>query len=142
MRALCLLLACLLAFNMSGISYAQVTADRAQQPRAGGGSGFLLGADISALTQAEQRGVIFRREDGTPDDAIAIFTSSGWNCFRLRLFVNPNGRGGVINSLEYTRELAKRIKASGATFILDFHYSDTWADPQHQIKPAAWNQMD
>lgn len=104
-------------------------------------SSFLLGADISALAQIERRGAVFR-DDGKPGDAIANFSRHGWNCFRLRLFVNPNGRGGVINSLDYTRALAKRIKASGATFILDLHYSDTWADPQHQVKPAAWKDLD
>jgi len=102
---------------------------------------FLLGADISTLTQAEQRGDIFQ-DKGKPGDSLAIFTRHGWNCFRLRIFVNPDGRGGVINSLEYTRALAKRIKASGAVLILDFHYSDTWADPQHQEKPAAWSNLD
>jgi arabinogalactan endo-1,4-beta-galactosidase len=104
-------------------------------------SPFLLGADISTLAQVDQRGGVFK-DGGNPDDAIAIFRRHGWNCFRLRLFVNPNGRGGVINSLAYTRALAKRITASGATFILDIHYSDTWADPQHQVKPAAWKEMD
>jgi arabinogalactan endo-1,4-beta-galactosidase len=104
-------------------------------------SSFLLGADISTLTQMEQRGGIFQ-DDGRPGDAIAIFRRHGWNCFRLRLFVNPNGRGGVINSLEYTCALARRIKNSGAVLILDLHYSDTWADPQHQDKPAAWKDLD
>ncbi|HEX4055136.1 MAG TPA: glycosyl hydrolase 53 family protein [Tepidisphaeraceae bacterium] len=104
-------------------------------------SRFLLGADISALAQVEQRGAVFR-DNGKPGDAIAIFSRHGWNCFRLRLFVNPNGRGGTVNSLDYTRALAKRIKASGATFVLDLHYSDTWADPQHQVKPAAWKDLD
>jgi len=102
---------------------------------------FLLGADISALAQAEQRGAPFS-DDGKPGDAIAIFRRHGWNCFRLRLFVNPTGRGGTVNTLDYTRLLAKRIKAAGAVLILDIHYSDTWADPQHQIKPAAWKEMD
>lgn len=102
---------------------------------------FLLGADISALGQVEERGMVFR--DGSkPDDAIDIFRRHGWNTFRLRLFVNPNGRGGTVNTLDYTRALAKRIRASGAVFILDLHYSDTWADPQHQVKPAAWKSMD
>jgi len=100
---------------------------------------FLLGADISMLAQIEQRGGIYR-DDAKPDDAIAIFTCHGWNCFRLRLFVEPNGQGGVVNSLEYTRALGRRIKAAGATFILDIHYSDTWADPQHQVKPASWKE--
>ena len=101
---------------------------------------FLLGADISTLAQVEQRGGVFR-DHGQPDDAIAIFTRHGWNCFRLRIFVDPDGRGGVINSLAYTRALAKRIKDAGATLLLDFHYSDTWADPQHQVKPHAWKDQ-
>jgi arabinogalactan endo-1,4-beta-galactosidase len=102
---------------------------------------FLLGADISTLTQVEQHGGLFQ-DNGKPSDGLTIFTEHGWNCFRLRIFVAPDGRGGVINSLDYTRALAKRIKATGATLILDFHYSDTWADPQHQIKPAAWSNLD
>lgn len=104
-------------------------------------SPFLLGADISALAQLEQRGAVFS-DNSKPNDAIDIFRRHGWNCFRLRLFVNPNGRGGTINTLDYTRALAKRIKASGAALILDIHYSDTWADPQHQDKPAAWKNQD
>jgi arabinogalactan endo-1,4-beta-galactosidase len=103
-------------------------------------SPFLLGADISTLSQVERQGGVFR-DDNKPQDALAIFTDRHWNCFRLRLFVHPNGRGGVINSLDYTRALAKRIKATGATFILDIHYSDTWADPQHQDKPVAWKNL-
>ncbi|HEY7089307.1 MAG TPA: glycosyl hydrolase 53 family protein, partial [Tepidisphaeraceae bacterium] len=102
---------------------------------------FLLGADISALPSLEQRGAVYR-DNSKPDDALTIFTHHNWNCFRLRLFVNPNGRGGVVNSLDYTKALAKRIKASGAVFMLDFHYSDTWADPQHQVKPAAWKDLE
>jgi arabinogalactan endo-1,4-beta-galactosidase len=103
-------------------------------------SAFILGGDISALSSIEQRGATYK-DEGKSDDAIAIFTRHSWNCFRLRIFVNPNGRGGVVNSLDYTRALAKRIEASGASFMLDFHYSDTWADPQHQVKPAAWNDL-
>ena len=102
---------------------------------------FLLGADISALAQAEGRGAAFS-DHSKPDDPIAIFRRHGWNCFRLRLFVNPNGRGGTVNTLDYTRALAKRITSAGAVFILDLHYSDTWADPQHQLKPAAWKNLD
>jgi arabinogalactan endo-1,4-beta-galactosidase len=101
---------------------------------------FFLGADISALASVEQRGGVFMN-DGKPADEITIFTEHGWTCFRLRIFVNPNGRGGVVNSLEYTRALAKRIKAAGAMFMLDFHYSDTWADPGKQTKPVAWQNQ-
>jgi len=74
-----------------------------------------------------------------PGDPIAIFMKNGWTCFRLRIWVDP--RNGI-NGLEYTTKLAQRIKAAGATFMLDFHYSDWWADPQKQNKPAAWANLD
>ncbi len=98
---------------------------------------FLVGADISMLRKIEALGGVFRKGD-QPGDAIAIMRSYGCNCFRLRLFVDPNYQEGVVNDLPYTLTLAKRIKASGAQLLLDFHYSDTWADPAHQIIPAAW----
>jgi arabinogalactan endo-1,4-beta-galactosidase len=136
-----ILIALLASVMFSNPTRAQSAAATTQASSAPSSRPFLLGADISALTQAEQRGVIFRDDDKQATDAIALFTHHGWNCFRLRLFVNPNGRGGVINSLSYTRALGKRIKSSGATFLLDIHYSDTWADPQHQVKPAPWKDL-
>lgn len=103
-------------------------------------AGFLGGGDISMLTQVEQAGVVFK-DNGQPEDLIKLMQDNGCTCFRLRLFVNPNGRGGVVQDIPYTIALAKRIKAAGAVFMLDLHYSDTWADPAHQIKPAAWKDL-
>ncbi len=99
---------------------------------------FYLGADISTLPQIEQQGGVYMDGD-KPGDALAIFMKNGWTCFRLRIWVDP--RNGV-NGLEYTTKLAKRIKDAGGTFMLDFHYSDWWADPQKQNKPAAWTNLD
>lgn len=86
-----------------------------------------------------------RRGEVTAGDAIAVMVGYGANCFRLRLFVNPKPRdewGGFTgNNLEYTLSLAKRVKALGAKLVLDLHYSDTWADPQRQEKPAAWANL-
>lgn len=102
---------------------------------------FLIGGDISLLTRIEEHdGKFF--EDGKQTDPVLIFRNNGWNCFRLRLFVNPNNKDGVVNDLPYTLALAKRIKQSGAKLLLDFHYSDTWADPGKQTKPAAWADLD
>ena len=110
----------------------------AAQPVAKKAPPFYLGADISALAEIEQRGGIYL-EGGRPGDAIAIFMKHGWTCFRLRIWVDPtNG----VNGLDYTIKLARRIKAAGGTFMLDFHYSDWWADPQKQNKPAAWAGLD
>ena len=99
---------------------------------------FYLGADISGLTQVEEGGGVYMDGD-QPGDALAIFMKNGWTCFRLRIWVDP--RNGV-NGLAYTTKLAKRIKDAGGTFMLDFHYSDWWADPQKQNKPAAWAKLD
>jgi len=99
---------------------------------------FYLGADISTLSQVEHQGGVYVDGD-KPDDALSIFMRHGWTCFRLRIWVDP--RDGV-NGLEYTTKLAKRIKDAGGTFMLDFHYSDWWADPQKQNKPKAWANMD
>jgi arabinogalactan endo-1,4-beta-galactosidase len=99
---------------------------------------FYLGADISTLSQVEQQGGIYL-DNNKPGDALRIFMKHGWTCFRLRIWVDP--RNGM-NGLEYTTKLAKRIKDAGATFMLDFHYSDWWADPQKQNKPAAWAKLD
>lgn len=104
---------------------------------------FMAGADISALPVFESRGAVYR-DNGVAGDAIDIFRAHGTNWFRLRLFVDPSNSNDnfVVNDLEYTIALAERVKASGAKLLLDFHYSDTWADPGKQFKPAAWNGLD
>jgi arabinogalactan endo-1,4-beta-galactosidase len=108
------------------------------KPSAAAPPAFYLGADISTLSAVERNGGVYMDGD-KPGDALALFMKNGWTCFRLRIWVNPtNG----VNDLDYTTQLAKRIKAAGGTFMLDFHYSDWWADPQKQNKPAAWANLD
>ena len=101
----------------------------------------LRGADISALERIEQAGGVFR-DGGVAGDAIAILRSHGCNIFRLRIFVNPDHTEVQVNDLDYTVRMAGRIKAAGAKLLLDFHYSDTWADPSRQTTPAAWAALD
>jgi arabinogalactan endo-1,4-beta-galactosidase len=103
-------------------------------------AGMLLGADISALERIEQAGGVFR-DGGQAGDAIAILRTRGANLFRLRLFVNPDHSEVQVNDLDYTVRMAGRIKAAGAKLLLDFHYSDTWADPGRQTTPAAWASL-
>lgn len=99
---------------------------------------FYLGADISTLASVEARGGVYM-DEGKPGDGLAIFMKHGWTCMRVRIWVDPSGGA---TGLEYTTKLAKRIKDAGATLMLDLHYSDTWADPKHQVKPAAWAKLD
>jgi arabinogalactan endo-1,4-beta-galactosidase len=109
----------------------------------------MAGADISSLPIFEDAGAVYR-DNGQANNVIDMFRSHGMNWFRLRLFVNPqfenNYNGGydafVAQDLAYTIELAQRIKQAGGKVLLDFHYSDTWADPGHQIKPDAWVGLD
>ena len=106
---------------------------------------FYAGADVSMLPELEAAGAAYRRDDGTPGDAITILSDHGVNLFRLRLFVDPTDdfteSWGATQDLATVRKLAGRVKASGAAFLLDLHYSDTWADPAHQTKPAAWAEL-
>jgi arabinogalactan endo-1,4-beta-galactosidase len=102
----------------------------------------ILGADISFLPQLESKGMKFS-DNGVQGDAIAIMKAHGFNYIRLRIFVNPANPKGYspdkgFCDLANTEQMAKRIKAAGLKFLLDFHYSDYWADPQQQNKPAAW----
>jgi len=106
---------------------------------------FLVGADVSWVPQQEAEGRRFSI-GGVEDGLLAILKEHGFNAIRLRLFVDPTAPGGYSAKgycgLESTLAMAERVKAAGMSFLLDFHYSDTWADPAHQVKPAAWRDLD
>lgn len=93
--------------------------------------------DISFLDEIESEGSVFY-EKGVPADMFDILGNSGVNSIRLRLWNDPDA--GYV-SLERTKLMAKRIKLAGMHFLLDFHYSDYWADPQKQTKPKAWAEL-
>ncbi len=105
-----------------------------------GSETFMYGADFSIVKKMEDAGGIYKYQ-GKPVDALQLFAQNGYNYGRVRLFHSPNMEGPVCNSLAYTIALSKRIKASGMKLLLDIHYSDTWADPSHQIKPKAWEGL-
>ncbi len=98
---------------------------------------YAIGADLSFLKSAEDHGYQFK-ENGQVKSGLEIFNDHGYNWIRLRLFHSPDK---LPNDLEYTIELAKQAKKLGFQFLLDYHYSDTWADPQHQILPKAWEGL-
>lgn len=133
-RTSAVLLCALLCACVSTGARTTLVGERASQQQ------FLRGADLSALGVMEAKGARFRDKEG-PGDALGLLRKAGANCIRLRLFVDPNGEEMVTNSLDYTLALARRVKASGADFMLDIHYSDTWADPSKQFKPAAWAKL-
>ena len=97
------------------------------------------GADVSWLTQMEASSYKFYNASGTAMDCFQLLQSLGINAIRLRVWVNPSG--GWCGTKDV---VAKAVRAHNLGFrlLLDFHYSDTWADPGHQAKPAAWTGYD
>ncbi len=105
-------------------------------------SQFVLGADVSALDAPGRGGRTNRvyQENGQKNEEWRILMNHGWTAFRLRVFLSPV-RKAPNNTLENAIPLARRIKAAGATLLLDPHFSDTWSDPQHQEIPHAWTNL-
>jgi arabinogalactan endo-1,4-beta-galactosidase len=100
---------------------------------------------MSHLRFFEDRGVTYR-VNGQVQDALTILKNRGINCVRLRLFTSSVAQAqadpyNYTNNLAYTLPLAVRVKNSGLKLLLDFHYSDSWADPGQQTKPAAWSGL-
>lgn len=98
---------------------------------------YAIGADLSFLKQAEDRGIAFK-DAGAPKPGLRIFRDHGYNWIRLRLFHTPTQ---LPNSLPYTIALAQAARKLGFKFLLDYHYSDTWADPGKQFLPKAWEGL-
>lgn len=101
--------------------------------------GFMKGFDASTVSQIEEGGGTYKNADGTTEDIFKLLKNNGINWIRLRLWHNPSTAEAGNNNLERTLEIAKRIKANNMKFLLDIHYSDSWADPEKQRRPAAWD---
>ena len=97
------------------------------------------GADISSVTEMENKGFKFYNANGQERECTALMKELGMNAIRLRVWVNPeggwNGKADVVKK-------AKRAQALGLKLLIDFHYSDSWADPGKQNVPAAWKGKD
>ncbi|CAM3000081.1 glycoside hydrolase family 53 protein [Vibrio mytili] len=100
---------------------------------------FVKGADISWITQMEDNGYEFYNDWGYRQDVLSILRDHGMNAVRLRVWVNPSD--GYYSSLDDVIVKAQWAKDANMDVMIDFHYSDTWADPGNQWKPAAWQQL-
>jgi arabinogalactan endo-1,4-beta-galactosidase len=100
----------------------------------GAAADYVIGADLSFLKQAEDRGTVFK-DGGLAKPGLRIFKDHGYNWVRLRLFHTPTR---LPNNLEYTLGLAQEARKLGYRLLLNYHCSDTWADPAKQTLPAAW----
>jgi arabinogalactan endo-1,4-beta-galactosidase len=103
------------------------------------GQTFLTGADLSYVNEMEGCGAIYY-ENGVAKDPFAIFGEHGAKIARFRLWHTPAANN--YSSLADVKVSIARAKAAGMQVLLDFHYSDTWADPGAQLRPLAWQQID
>jgi arabinogalactan endo-1,4-beta-galactosidase len=113
--------------------------------RAQPNTNFLSAVDFSDLAFFESKGVTYK-DSGQVEDGLQILKNHGINCVRLRLWTSSPAQAAsnpynFINNTTYTVPLAVRVKHAGLLFSLDFHYSDTWADPGHQKIPNAWTNL-
>ena len=109
-----------------------------------------VGGDISMLPQYEKYDVAYYDQEGVKIPDVLQYMKSeavGWNAQRVRLFVNPTpsldyNDPAICQDLDYVISFGKRIKEAGFAFMLDFHYSDVWADPAKQWTPVEWQALD
>jgi arabinogalactan endo-1,4-beta-galactosidase len=99
---------------------------------------FYLGVDLSYVNEMDDCGAIYL-ENGKPEDAYPLFASHGAKLVRVRLWHNPDWT--EYSDLEDIKRTLTRSKEAGMATILDFHYSDNWADPGKQAIPAAWKEL-
>ena len=97
---------------------------------------FIKGADISWVTEMESKGIQFYNKNGVATECFALMKEIGMNAIRIRVWVNPTNKW---NGIEDVIAKCVRAKNLGLKLLIDFHYSDNWADPSKQVKPAAWS---
>lgn len=131
----CVLLLCLL---LAGCSVPQKGQEEEEA--------FILGADVSSLLALEESGAVYYNEEGQETDLITLLGEAGVNCLRVRVWVDPfdaegHGYGGGNCTAETAAQIGARGAKLGMKLLVDFHYSDFWADPGKQKTPKAWVNM-
>lgn len=116
------------------------------EPVAGLSDDFIKGMDISSIIAEEESGVVYYNEAGEEQDLLQILADAGINYIRVRVWNNPydsdgNGYGGGNNDVEKAAEIGKRAAQYGMKLLVDFHYSDFWADPNKQEAPKEWAHL-
>ena len=104
---------------------------------------FANGVDVSTVLSLEESGVVFRDDTGAPADLFDVLAEDGVNTVRVRVWNDPfdasgNGYGGGNVDVARAVEIGERATAAGLSVLVDFHYSDFWADPARQLVPKAW----
>ncbi|MEV5068605.1 glycosyl hydrolase 53 family protein [Microbacterium sp. LMI12-1-1.1] len=107
---------------------------------------FAMGVDVSTVLSLEESGVVFRDAAGQPADLFEVLAADGVNSVRVRVWNDPydatgRGYGGGDVDVDRAVEIGERATAAGLDVLVDFHYSDFWADPARQLAPKAWEAL-
>ncbi len=141
--ALCLVLLCGLSLGAG----AESGERELYLPRVEGlAEDFVMGMDVSSVLSLEKGGVTFKDRSGQEKDLFVLLKENGIDCVRVRVWVDPfdssgRGYGGGNCDLKNAVEIGRRAAAAGQTLLVDFHYSDFWADPAKQMAPKAWRNL-
>lgn len=116
------------------------------EPIEGLSDDFIKGMDVSTVIAQEASGVVYYNEAGEEEDLFKVLADAGVNYIRVRVWNDPydengNGYGGGNCDTEKAAEIGKRAAQYGMKLLVDFHYSDFWADPSKQFVPKAWEGM-
>lgn len=133
-----IIMLCLLSFHSISCSNDNDPSSEPNNPTQEDMSGFAKGADVSWITEMENNGMHFYDANGTKTECMTLMKKLGMNSIRLRVWVNPSD--GWCNKTDLLIK-AKRAHDLNMRVMIDFHYSDSWADPGKQTKPAAWKDL-
>jgi arabinogalactan endo-1,4-beta-galactosidase len=135
--------------SSSGSSATSASSSGSSSSGSGSSSGapaptYYLGADITFVQADEAAGATY--SDGTKKEILTLLKNHGFNYIRMRTFVDPKAADGYdktngYGDLAHTITFGKRVKSAGMGFLVDFHYSDNWADPGKQCVPVAWQSL-
>ncbi len=127
--------ACTIGVHSDGVAGSWLNVDAVSLTPGAAGKVDISGADVSQLPKNEDHGAVYRDANGRRGDALRILADNDVNYARVKVWVDP--ADGYSNKAQVLA-LAKRVKKQGMKLLVDFHYSDAWADPGKQNKPAAW----
>lgn len=145
-KMLSILLAVMMCATSFGVASASAEESTVTQPIAFTNPDFIRGMDVSSVIALERSGVTFKNSAGREEDLFKILADNGVNAIRVRVWNDPytadgRGYGGGNNDVATAAAIGKRAAQYGMKLLVDFHYSDFWADPGKQKAPKAWQGL-
>lgn len=144
-----------IVFSLLSACESKTNGSSVEAPSEAKNDHYILGADVSSLAEYVDNGAVFIDTDGNEKPLLSLLKNHGFNYIRLRTFVDPsadygyasgigewcNAKNEPYNDKAHIIKMAQQVKIAGMKLLLDFHYSDTWADPNKQVIPESWRNI-